>query len=90
LGFVFAILALTTSGIVSIVFIILLSFAHAIMWPGIWPLAIDKLGKHTAVASAFLIMAIAGGAILPLIYGYWATAIGDRQLPYLILIPCAL
>lgn len=88
LGFVFAILALTTSGIVSIVFIILLSFAHALMWPGIWPLAIDKLGKHTAVASAFLIMAIAGGAILPLIYGYWATVIGDRHMPYLILLPC--
>lgn len=88
LGLVFATLALTTSGIASIVFIILLSFAHSLMWPGIWPLAIDKLGKHTAVASALLIMAIAGGAILPLVYGYWATAIGDRQLPYLILIPC--
>ncbi|MDD2530102.1 MAG: sugar MFS transporter [Bacteroidales bacterium] len=88
LGLAFAILALTTSGIASIVFIILLSFAHALMWPGIWPLAIDKLGKHTPVASALLIMAIAGGAILPLIYGHWATIIDNRQIPYLILIPC--
>lgn len=88
LGFIFAILAICTSGTLSIVFIILLSFAHALMWPGIWPLAIDKLGKHTPVASALLIMAIAGGAVLPLIYGYWATLIENRQIPYLILIPC--
>ena len=60
------------------------------MWPGIWPLAIDKLGKHTPVASALLIMAISGGAVMPLIYGAWATAINDRHLPYLILIPCYL
>lgn len=90
LALVFATIALTTNGITSIVFIILLSFAHSLMWPGIWPLAIDKLGKHTPVASALLIMAIAGGAIMPLIYGAWATAIDNRQLPYLILIPCYL
>lgn len=88
LGLVFCTCALCTSGITSIVFIILLSFSHALMWPGIWPLAIDKLGKHTAVASALMIMAIAGGAVMPLIYGSWATAIGNRQLPYIILIPC--
>lgn len=87
LGLGFATLAITTYGVVSIVFIVLLSFAHALMWPGIWPLAIDKLGKHTAFASALLIMAIAGGAVMPLIYGGWATAIDNRQIPYLILIP---
>lgn len=90
LGLAFAIAAITTQGITSIVFIILLSFAHSLMWPGIWPLAIDKLGKHTPVASALLIMAIAGGAVMPLIYGAWATEIGNRQIPYLILIPCYL
>ncbi|MDR0970817.1 MAG: sugar MFS transporter [Bacteroidales bacterium] len=90
LGIIFSILALSFSGITSVVFIILLSFAHAMMWPGIWPLAIEKLGSHTAVASALLIMAIAGGAILPLIYGWWATAIDNRHIPYLILIPCYL
>lgn len=90
LGLMFSIAAISTQGIVSIVFIILLSFSHALMWPGIWPLAIDKLGKHTPVASALLIMAISGGAVMPLIYGAWATAINDRHLPYLILIPCYL
>ena len=90
LGFIFAAATLCTSGIVSVVFIILLSFSHALMWPGIWPLALDKLGKHTATASAFLIMAIAGGAFLPLIYGKLATALDNRHLPYLMLLPCYL
>jgi len=90
LGFVFAASALCTNGIVSVVFIILLSFSHALMWPGIWPLALDKLGKHTATASAFLIMAIAGGAFLPLIYGKLATVLDNRLLPYLMLLPCYL
>lgn len=88
LGILFTIGALFSSGIISVVFIILLSFAHALIWPGIWPLAIDKLGTHTAFASALLIMAIAGGAILPLIYGGLADILQNRQIPYMILIPC--
>ena len=89
LGFVFAIGALVSSGTTSIVFIILLSFAHAMMWPGIWPLAIDKLGSHTALGSAFLIMAIAGGAVLPLCYGQLVDCLdGNRHLPYIITLPC--
>jgi len=88
LGFVFAVSALCTSGVFSVVFIILLSFSHALMWPCIWALALDKLGKHTATASAFLIMAIAGGAFLPLIYGGLVELLKDRQLPYLMLLPC--
>lgn len=60
---------LFTSGIISVMAVIGLSFAHAIMWPAIWPLSIHDLGKFTKLGSAFLIMAIAGGAIIPLIYG---------------------
>jgi glucose/galactose transporter len=90
LGLIFATAALCTQGLVSVIFIILLSFSHALMWPGIWPLALDKLGRHTATASAFLIMAIAGGAFLPLLYGQTATLLADRHLPYLMLLPCYL
>ncbi len=87
LGIIFTLLALISSGVVSVVFIILLSFANALIWPGIWPLALDKLGSHTAFASALLIMAIAGGAVMPLVYGYIADLIDNRQIPYFILIP---
>jgi MFS transporter, FHS family, L-fucose permease len=86
LGFVFALLALITKGTVSIGFIVLLSFAHALMWPCIWPLAIEKLGKFTKTASALLIMGIAGGAIIPLIYGALAD-MSNRQSAYWVLLP---
>ncbi|MBQ4278946.1 MAG: sugar MFS transporter [Rikenellaceae bacterium] len=75
----------------SIALIVLLSFAHALMWPSIWPLALEGLGRHTPTASALLIMGITGGAVLPLAYGALADALGgNRQLPYLICVPCYL
>jgi MFS transporter, FHS family, L-fucose permease len=57
------------------------------MWPAIWPLAIAGTGRHTKVASALLIMAIAGGAIMPLVYNALAGSIGV-QAGYALLIPC--
>ncbi|MDR2867922.1 MAG: sugar MFS transporter [Bacteroidales bacterium] len=63
------IVAITTTGIGSVIAIIALSYAHAIMWPAIWPLSIHNLGKFTKVGSAILVMAIAGGAILSVTYG---------------------
>ena len=89
LGFAFSIGALLTDGTASIIFIILLSLAHALMWPSIWPLAIDRLGKFTKIASALLIMGICGGAILPLVYGALADS-SNRQSAYWILLPCYL
>lgn len=71
-------------------FVALLGFANALVWPTIWPLALEGLGKYTAKGSALLIMAIAGGAILPLVFGRVAQATGDMQLSYLIGIVCYL
>ena len=81
LSMVFVIIALLTNGWSSAISIILLSFSHAIMWPAIWPLSIRDLGKHTKLGSALLVMAIAGGAIMPLIYGK-LTDIFNPQIAY--------
>ena len=89
LGFIFALAALVTDGWVSIAFIVLLSFAHALMWPSIWPLALDSLGRFTKLGSALLVMGIVGGAIMPLIYGALADST-NRQAAYWITIPCYL
>lgn len=89
LGLLFSVAALFTQGTASIIFIVLLSFAHALMWPSIWPLAIDKLGGFTKTGSALLIMGICGGAILPLVYGALADG-SNRQSAYWILLPCYL
>ena len=89
MGFLFALAALATDGWVSIAFIVLLSFAHALMWPSIWPLALDRLGRFTKVGSALLIMGIVGGAIMPLVYGAVADST-NRQMAYWVTIPCYL
>ena len=68
LGIIFSICVFATSGYTAITFIALLGLANALMWPAIFPLAIDGLGKFTKIGSALLIMGIAGGALLPLLY----------------------
>lgn len=89
LGIAFSGLAIVTNGITSVIFIALLGLANSLMWPAIWPLAIEGLGRFTKIGSALLVMAIAGGAILPLVYGKLSLSMGNQQ-GYLILIPCYL
>jgi glucose/galactose transporter len=67
-GVFFTVCVFLTTGYTAIIFIALLGLANALMWPAIFPLAITGLGKFTPKGSALLIMGIAGGAILPLIY----------------------
>ena len=74
----------------SVTFVALLGLANALVWPTIWPLALEDLGKHTAKGSALLIMAIAGGALLPLAFGKLSELSGDMQGSYLYGIICYL
>lgn len=76
LGVVLSLGILFSGGYVSIALIILMGLANALMWPAIFPLAISGLGKLTATASAFLIMAIVGGAIIPPLYAYLHETVG--------------
>lgn len=87
LAIALVIVALCTKGLFSIIAIICLSFAHAIMWPAIWPLSIHDLGEHTEFGSALLIMAIAGGAVMPLIYGKIAD-VATPHAAYALLFVC--
>jgi FHS family L-fucose permease-like MFS transporter len=73
----------------TILCIALLGLANAIVWPAIWPLALSGVGKYTATGSALLIMAIAGGAVLPVVMGALSTVI-DRQTAYIVMTPCYL
>ena len=89
LGVVFALIAIFTDGFTSVLFISLLGLANALVFPAIWPLAIGGLGRFTKIGSSFLIMALAGGAVIPLVYGYLADLINPQQA-YWIVIPCYL
>ena len=68
LGIIFSLGVFLTEGYVAISFIALLGLANALMWPAIFPLAISGLGKFTKTGAALLIMGVAGGAIVPLLY----------------------
>jgi MFS transporter, FHS family, L-fucose permease len=74
---------------VSIWFVVLLGFANSLIWAGIWPLALDGLGKFTKVGASILIMGLCGNAIIPLIYGYFADVYNVR-VAYWVLFPCYL
>jgi FHS family L-fucose permease-like MFS transporter len=62
-----------TTGIVSVFAIISGGLCCSIMWPCIFSLSVAGLGKYTSQGSAFLIMMILGGAVIPPFQG----AIGD-------------
>lgn len=91
LGIIFSIAAIYSQGFMSVFFIAILGLANAVMWPAIWPLAINGLGHYTKTGSAILIMGIAGGATLPFIYGKLVdiSSVGN-QSAYWLLIPCYL
>lgn len=76
LGILFSVAVFFTSGYTAITFIALLGLANALMWPAIFPLAIKGLGRFTKTGSALLIMSIAGGALIPLLY----TTLKDKNI----------
>lgn len=59
------VIALTSSGMVANFAIVATGLCCSVMWPCIFALAVNGLGKYTSQASAFLIMMILGGAIIP-------------------------
>lgn len=74
---------------ISIWFIVCLGAPNALVWAGIWPLALEGLGRYTKDGSGLLIMGLCGNAILPLIYGALADVFDVRQA-YWVLFPCYL
>jgi glucose/galactose transporter len=90
LGIIFSVGAVALDGYLSVLCIALLGLANALMWPAMWPLAIQGLGKFTKIGSALIIMMISGGALIPLVYGSIADSLGDTQLAYAIMVPCYL
>lgn len=87
LGLLFTAGVLLTTGFTSVFFLAALGFAHSLMWPAIWPMSLKGLGKFTKTGAALLIMGIAGGAIIPLIYGRMAD-LSNNQHAYALMIPC--
>ncbi|MDP1774084.1 MAG: L-fucose:H+ symporter permease [Methylobacter sp.] len=67
------------SGHVAMWTILAVGLFNSIMFPTIFSLAVNGLGKHTGQGSGILCAAIVGGAILPVIQGSFADLIGIQQ-----------
>lgn len=89
LGAILTVGIVFTDGMVSLTLVGLLGLANSLVWPAIWPLALKGVGKFTSAASGILVMGIAGGAVIPLIYGQIAHSVGSHQA-YWIALPCYL
>jgi fucose permease len=98
LGTVFTLLIIFANGQVtlfnhvtdiSIWFVVLLGLANSLVWAGIWPLALDGLGRFTKTGASVMIMGLCGNSIMPLFYGYFADLYNVR-LAYWVLFPCYL
>jgi FHS family L-fucose permease-like MFS transporter len=86
-GLIITLLIVVSPGILSLIFLAVLGFCNALLWPAIWPQALKGLqGRQLAKGSAILIMGIAGGALLPLIYGAFGK-FSNNQVAYLLLVP---
>lgn len=74
---------------ISIWFVVLLGLANSLVWAGIWPLALDDLGRFTKLGASVMIMGLCGNAIMPLFYGHFADVVNVREA-YWVLLPCYL
>jgi FHS family L-fucose permease-like MFS transporter len=79
---------IVTSGMTAIWMVLGIGLFNSIMWSNIFTLAIKDLGKYTSQASSYLIMAILGGALVPLLMGYIADSLNGYHYSFFIAIGC--
>jgi FHS family L-fucose permease-like MFS transporter len=87
MGMIAMIIGLMTTGTVAIFAFMSGGLFCSIMWPSIFSLAIAGLGKYTSQGSAFLVMMILGGGIIPPLQGKLSDIIGIHA-SYIIPVLC--
>ena len=87
MGVIAMVVGLLSEGTVAIYAFLAGGLACSIMWPAIFSLSIIGLGKYTAQGSAFLVMMILGGGIIPPIQGKLSDIIGIH-MSYVIPVIC--
>lgn len=65
-----AVIAIFAAGVIPIWAVVFIGFFHSIMFPTIFALGLKNLGPYTKLASSFMVMAIIGGALFPVLMGY--------------------
>lgn len=73
-------------GAIAVVAIVAIGLFNAVMFPNIFTIGTEQLGPLTGKASSLLIMAIVGGAVVPLLQGMLADQVGVQ---YAFVLPLA-
>ena len=87
LGIIAMLIGLFTTGNIALFAFLSGGLCCSIMWPSIFALSIQGLGKYTSQGSSFLVMMILGGAIIPPLQGKLADIIGIHE-SYWIAVAC--
>jgi len=87
IAIILLLITVATTGHVAMWSVLAIGLFNSIMFPTIFSLALHGLGKHTSQGSGILCLAIVGGAIIPLIQGALADAVGIH-LAFLMPIIC--
>lgn len=86
-GIAAMVIGLMSTGTIAIYAFLAGGLACSIMWPAIFSLSIIGLGKYTSQGSAFLVMMILGGGIIPPLQGKLSDIIGIHQ-SYIVAVVC--
>lgn len=89
LAIIGSVLVVTVPADMAIWFTAFMALGCSLMWPALWPLAMTDLGRFTKAGSSLLVMAIAGGAVIPTIFGLMKETMGPQNA-YWICLPCFL
>ncbi|MCH7410767.1 L-fucose:H+ symporter permease [Belliella sp. DSM 111904] len=81
-------LAIVGSGYFGVIALIAVSACMSLMFPTIFGLGLKGLGEDTKIGGAGLIMAILGGAVLPVLQGQLSDYTGSIKLAFIIPILC--
>ena len=76
------------SGKAAVYVVLAVPFFMSIMFPTIFALGIKEIGEESKIASSFLVMAIVGGGIAPLVMGFISDKTGSIQLAYIVPLIC--
>jgi FHS family L-fucose permease-like MFS transporter len=80
-------LSFSTTGVIAMVTLLCVGLFNSIMFPTIFSLGIDKLGKYKPQGSGILCAAIVGGAAIPPLYGK-ITDMSSFKTGFLLLMVC--
>jgi FHS family L-fucose permease-like MFS transporter len=79
--------AVTTTGATAVWMIVAIGFFHSLMFPTIFALSLESLGRHTKFGASLLVMSIVGGAIIPALMG-WVSDLSSIQTAFVVPLAC--